>query len=95
MWFMQNAITKPDNAGAGSNAYMHMFGLVALAFMWAQIGKAALLKKAQDNGTAATMDAKLLTGKFFMEHMLPETAAHLASITAGADALMAMTAEMF
>jgi acyl-CoA dehydrogenase len=95
MWFMQNAIAKPDNAGAGSYAYMHMFGLVALAFMWAQIGKAALLKKAQDNGTAATMDAKLLTGKFFMEHMLPETAAHLASITAGADTVMALPVEMF
>src|SRR4029077_2812924 len=28
MWFMQNAITKPDNAGAGSTDFMHMFGLV-------------------------------------------------------------------
>ena len=28
MWFMQNAMTRPDNAGAGSTDYMHMFGLV-------------------------------------------------------------------
>src|SRR5580692_7220924 len=35
MWFMQNAIGKPDHAGAGATDYMHMFGLVALAYMWA------------------------------------------------------------
>src|SRR3954454_1253521 len=28
MWFMANALGKPDNAGAGSMDYMHMFGLV-------------------------------------------------------------------
>ena len=30
------------------------------------------------------MDAKLAVGRFFMERMMPETAAHLARITAGA-----------
>src|ERR1043166_3021185 len=34
MWFMQNAMKQPDNAGAGSSDYMHLFGLVALAYMW-------------------------------------------------------------
>ena len=41
------------------------------------------------------MDAKLMTGRFFMERMLPETGARLARIAAGADAVMAMPAEMF
>ena len=41
MWFMQNAMAKPDNAGAGSTDYMHMFGLVALGYMWCRIVKAA------------------------------------------------------
>ena len=44
MWFMQNAMAKPDNAGAGSTDYMHLFGLVALGFMWAQMAKAAAEK---------------------------------------------------
>ena len=30
MWLMQNAMKNPDNAGAGSTDYMHLFGLVAL-----------------------------------------------------------------
>ena len=51
MWFMQNAMKKPDNAGAGSTDYMHLFGLVALGYMWAQMAKAAQEKlKAGANG---------------------------------------------
>jgi len=41
------------------------------------------------------MDAKLMTGKFFFERMMPETGAHLARINTGADTMMAMPADMF
>jgi len=95
LWFMQNAMAKPDNAGAGSYDYMHLLGLVALGFMWAQIAKAALAKLAKGDGQASAMEAKLLTGKYFIERIMPETGAHLARITAGADAMMALPAELF
>ena len=45
--------------------------------------------------SAATMEAKLLTGRFFMERMLPETGALVTRIAAGSDTVMAMPAEMF
>jgi acyl-CoA dehydrogenase len=95
MWFMNNAMARPDNAGAGATDYMHLFGLVAMGYMWAKIAKAAHEKKAGGNGVAARMEAKLVTGRFFMERMLPETGAHLARISSGADATMAMPADMF
>jgi hypothetical protein len=41
------------------------------------------------------MNAKLVTARFFMERMLPETATHLARIKAGADSVMELPAEMF
>src|SRR5579871_6242460 len=64
MWFMQNALKKPDNAGAGSTDYMHLFGLVALAFMWAQMAKAAQEKlKNGANGAEDRMKTRLVTGK--------------------------------
>ncbi|RFB81592.1 acyl-CoA dehydrogenase C-terminal domain-containing protein [Methylovirgula sp. 4M-Z18] len=94
MWFMQNAMTKPDNAGAGASDYMHLFGLVALGFMWVQIARTAVAKKA-DNADVAKMDAKLLTAKFYMERVLPETATRLARITSGADTVMALPVEAF
>ena len=94
MWFMQNALAKPDNAGAGATDYMHMFGLVALGYMWARIAEAAAAK-AKSNGAAAPMKAKLVTARFFMERMLPETAAHLARIQTGAASIMELPEEAF
>ena len=90
MWFMQNAMAKPDNAGAGATDYLQMFGLVALGYMWCLIAQAALAKQ-----TDARMKAKLITARFFMERMLPETAAQLARIKSGADAVMELPDEAF
>jgi acyl-CoA dehydrogenase len=93
VWFMQNAIGKPDNAGAGATDYLHMFGLVALGYMWCRIAEAALAKKS--NGAEPRMSAKLVTARFFMERMLPETAAHFARIQSGAGSTMELPDEAF
>jgi hypothetical protein len=90
MWFMNNAMAKPDNAGAGATDYLNMFGLVALGYMWARMSEAALAK-----GDDPRMKAKLVTARFFAERMLPETAAHLARIEAGAGSLMELADEAF
>ncbi|GJE27862.1 acyl-CoA dehydrogenase C-terminal domain-containing protein [Methylobacterium organophilum] len=90
MWLMQNAMAKPDHAGAGATDTMHLLGLVALGYMWARIAKAAL-----DKAGDPRMEAKLVTGRFFMERMLPETALRLTRIKAGADTTMALAAEAF
>jgi hypothetical protein len=63
--------------------------------MWAQIAKAAIASKAAGNGDDDAMEAKLLTGKYFMERVMPETSAHLARISAGAGTMMALPAEKF
>jgi hypothetical protein len=93
MWFMQNAMAKPDNAGAGATDYLHLFGLVALGYMWCRIAQAAQAKLA--GASAETMQAKLVTARFFMEKLLPETATHLARVQAGAGSLMDLPAEAF
>jgi acyl-CoA dehydrogenase len=93
MWFMQNALGNPDNAGAGSTDYMHLFGLVALGYMWCLIAEAAKAKSG--NGAADGMAAKLATGRFFAERMLPATTTHLARIKAGAASTMALPIEAF
>lgn len=95
MWFMQNAMAKPDNAGAGSTDYMHMFGLVVLGYMWAKMAKAANESLAAGTGDADYFKNKLLTGRFFMEKIMPETALRKIRIEAGADSVMEMAAEAF
>jgi 3-(methylsulfanyl)propanoyl-CoA dehydrogenase len=89
MWFVANAMAKPDNAGAGATDYMHLFGLVVLGFMWARI---AVVAKAKDGERCKQ---KLITARFFAERLLPETATYLARITAGAESTMAMPIEGF
>ncbi len=94
MWLMQNGMQNPDNAGAASTDYLHVFGLTALAYMWAQMAKAAQAQV--DAGTSDPYYAnKLMTGRYFVERILPDTAAHLAKLKTGAEVLMQMPAEAF
>ncbi|MGD9477797.1 acyl-CoA dehydrogenase C-terminal domain-containing protein [Shinella sp. G-2] len=96
MWFMQNAMARPDNAGAGSTDYMHLFGLVVIGYMWAKIAKAA--EEGLANGAGAREDFlknKLITAKFFMERLMPETGLRKTRIEAGADTTMELAAEAF
>ncbi|MCB2113547.1 MAG: acyl-CoA dehydrogenase C-terminal domain-containing protein [Parvularculaceae bacterium] len=93
-WLMMNAFSNPDNAGAGSMDYLHMFGLLCLAYGWAQLARAAIAK--QKDGDADPFYAnKLITGKFFLARMLPDTKSHLAKVKSGAEPVMTLAAEAF
>jgi len=93
-WLMRNAPAHPDDAGAGATDYMHLMGLVVLGYMWCRIVEAAMARLAVDE-TAARMRGKLVTGRFFVERMLPEAAVHLARIRLGAANVMELPAEAF
>jgi hypothetical protein len=93
-WLMQNAMMKPDNAGAAATDYLHLFGFVALGYMWARMAKVTLGKIAA-SGATPYLSTKLVTGRFFMERMLPETAVHLARIQTGCATIMELPAEAF
>jgi alkylation response protein AidB-like acyl-CoA dehydrogenase len=94
MWLMQNAMAKPDNAGAGATDYMQLFGLVTFGYMWARMVKVASDKIAGGD-TTPYLSSKLVTGRFFMERMLPETSLHLARIESGSATTMELPAEAF
>ena len=94
MWLMQNGMKNPDNAGAASTDYLHLFGLVTLGYMWAKMAKVAQDKLAS-SGEQPYLKSKLVTGKFFMERMLPETSLRLSRIQTGAGSMMELPAEAF
>ncbi|TCL96128.1 hypothetical protein C8J38_101483 [Rhizobium sp. PP-WC-2G-219] len=96
MWFMSNAMAKPDNAGAGSTDYMHLSGLVVLGYMWAKMAKTAQGLLASGAGDREDfLKNKLLTATFYMDRILPETALRRSRIEAGSDTLMALDAAAF
>ncbi len=96
MWFMQNAMAKPDNAGAGSYDYMHLFGTVVIGYMWAKMAKVAQDELAAGNSSREDyLKNKLITARFYMDKVMPETALRKTRIESGADTMMELAAEAF
>ncbi len=94
MWLMQNGMANPDNAGAASTDYLHLFGLTSLAYMWALQAAAAQAKIASGDNDPFYAH-KLTTGRYFLERVLPEAGAHLAKLKAGSATMMELPAEAF
>ena len=95
MWLMKNGMANPDNAGAASHAYMHLLGLVAFGHMWAKMAHVAQIQLANGASDRSFYENKLITGRYFMKRMLPDTGALLAKVEAGADPIMALAADAF
>ena len=94
LWLMQNGLMNPENAGAASTDYMHLFGLTALAYMWALIAKTAQAKIAAGD-TDPFYATKLTVGRYYMQRVLPDAGAHLAKLMTGSELMMALPAEAF
>ncbi len=95
LWLMENAPEQPESAGAGSTDYMHLLGLVSIGYMWARMARVSHQQMKDQAGDMNFHQAKLTTGRYFMERCLPEAQAHLARIRSGADSMMALPAEAF
>ncbi|QIR14057.1 acyl-CoA dehydrogenase C-terminal domain-containing protein [Shewanella aestuarii] len=72
-YIAKNGPTNPDIIGAASFAYMQLFGISSLAWMWARIAATSLA--ALDNGSEdeAFYQAKLKTAAFYMTYWVSQT----------------------
>jgi hypothetical protein len=92
----EQGLKNPDEAGAASSDYLKLFALVAVGYMWAQMAKTANAKLAAGaNGEAAFYENKLITGRFFMDRILPDTGSLLAKVQAGSKSMMALDQAAF
>jgi hypothetical protein len=83
----RRGLSDPFEAGAAATEYLRLFGLTALAHVWARMAELALDRAEQD--PAGFYRAKLMTARFFMERLLPQTAGLTAAIMAGGGSLKA------
>jgi alkylation response protein AidB-like acyl-CoA dehydrogenase len=95
MWFMQNALAEPNNAGAGASSYLHMTGIVALGLMWLRVMKVAAEALAGGASDKAFYQAKLITARYFGERFTPDAGALRRKIESGAETIMALPPEAF
>jgi hypothetical protein len=78
---------------AGSVNFLKLCGLACSGWQLARAGLAAHRHLAMHEGDEAFMRAKLMTARFYADHLLPQTAAFSHAICAGADAVMALEVE--
>jgi alkylation response protein AidB-like acyl-CoA dehydrogenase len=95
MWFVQNALANPNNAGAGATPYMHLAGVVALGLMWLRMAKSAAEALAGGASDKAFYEAKLVTARYFGERFTPDAGALRRKLEGGAEAMMALPPEAF
>jgi hypothetical protein len=94
-WLMQNAFTNPNNAAAVSMDYLYIFALTALAVSWAGMVKTAQAKQKAGAGDAQFYTDKIMTGRYFLSCILPDIKSRLARLQAGAEPMLALSAERF
>lgn len=84
------ASANPEEISAAAVDYLRLFALTALGHLWARAAQVSLPKNNED-----FYRAKLATARFFMQRILPETAALHAMIIAGAAPVMELDEAMF
>ncbi|WLI73235.1 acyl-CoA dehydrogenase C-terminal domain-containing protein [Halomonas alkalicola] len=89
------AMSDREEVGAASVDYLMYSGYVTLAYLFARAAKQARLALAEGSDEAAFYRAKLDTARFFFQRLVPRTRTHKAAIEAGAESLMAISAEDF
>jgi butyryl-CoA dehydrogenase len=88
-------LKRPEEAGAAATEYLRLFGLVALAYQWARMAEVSLKKLEEKSGEDDFYRAKLATGAFFMDKVLPQTGALFSSIMAGGSTMIAFPEAAF
>jgi alkylation response protein AidB-like acyl-CoA dehydrogenase len=94
-WLGEQGLRDPEQAAAASSDYLRLFALVAMAYMWALMAKAARDSLKRGTGDLAFYKAKIATARFFFLRMLPETSSLLSRILSGKEPLMALDADAF
>lgn len=90
-----SAADNPDEVGAASYAYMELLGNTLYCFMWQRILAAALAASAEPNADISYLEGLIKTGEFFLSRLLPQINGLRLEVEAGAETLMAMTADQF
>ncbi len=91
-WLLEQAKADPNSVGAASVEYLHLFGYVAYAYMWARMAAVAQARRSEDE---AFYSGKLATAEFFFARLLPRSLSLEASIRAGSRPLYGLAAEQF
>ena len=95
MFFMQNGLKNPLSAVSGATDFLHLVGLVSLGFIWSKKAQSAKDRLKDVSANKNFLEAKILTGSYFMHRQLPETKLRLDRILTGEKQVMSLAADQF
>jgi alkylation response protein AidB-like acyl-CoA dehydrogenase len=94
-WLLDRAREDRNVAGAASVNFLMLLGYLCGGWLMGQSALKAAARLASGGGDRAFLEAKLVTARFYCEHLLPRARACLAAIEAGPDSMMALDVEQF
>jgi hypothetical protein len=94
-WLLDHAGEDRNVAGAASVNFLMLLGYVCGGWLMGQSALKASARLASGGGDASFLKAKLVTARFYCEHLLPRAGTCLAMIEAGPDSMMALASDQF
>jgi acyl-CoA dehydrogenase len=94
-WILEHQKGDPRDAAAGAVPFLRLWGTVIGGWLMAKSALAAKAKLAAGNGDTGFLKAKIVTARFYGEHILPRAGAYKAGATAGSETVMAMAEDAF
>jgi alkylation response protein AidB-like acyl-CoA dehydrogenase len=94
-WLLERAKEDRNVAGAASVNYLMLLGYVCGGWLMGQSALKAAARLESRGGDESFLKAKVVTARFYCEHLLPRAGACLAAIEAGPDSMMALSADQF
>ncbi len=94
-WILASQKGDPRDAAAGAVPFMRLWGTVAGGWLLAKGAVAVKAALASGEGDPAFLKSKLITARFYGEHILPRAASLKAAATAGSATMMALADDEF
>ena len=94
-WILARTLDSQRDAASGAMNYLRLWGTVTGGWLMAKAALAATEDLRSGRGNEGFLRAKVLTARFYGEHILPRAESLRAATTAGSATLMAMDNEAF
>ena len=95
IFLLENAASEADLAPTAAVNFMMQFGYLTGAWLLVAGAIKARELLAAGNGDPEFLNAKLITARFFLEHMLPRSLSHASTVLSGSASCMELAADQF
>ncbi len=94
-WMLTTAANTPADAAAGATPFLRLIGNMLGGYYLAKSAVIAQGLLASDTGDAPFLSGKIITARFYAEHVLPQCLALAVTVMSGSRATLAATEEYF